>query len=326
VVVLSNGEKFAIENIIEFDPDRDFAILKAPVVELPVLPLGNSNAVDIGDEVAAMGHPVGQDYTFSTGIISQKRDAGGYALLQTTVPVAPGSSGGPLINLEGRVIGVITSQLVKGQNLNFALPINYVRGAMETGLKLRYTVSEVEKWQKDKEIKDLAKLFQSVDGQYKAYSVVVPKAFKVDRAEQWNESKTVLTTYTVFVPEDAERGETLGYLSEGIRVKVSIPAKGKHFAETQEEAAGRVGRLPGFIQTSTGPTKLGNIAAQQATVIGENERIREPEKTRFVIVARPECQVVAEFVAPVRKFEDYSTIFTLFTKTFEFKGCPAWEK
>src|SRR5262245_33892290 len=80
-----------------------------------------------------IGTPEGLEQTVSTGIVSGRRlMPEGYALLQTTAPVSHGSSGGPLLNREGKAIGIITSFLTEGQNLNFAIPINYVRGIVDS--------------------------------------------------------------------------------------------------------------------------------------------------------------------------------------------------
>src|SRR5262249_28973366 len=111
---------------------RDLAVLRIEGVDLQELPLGNSDQVKPGEEVLLVGAPRGLEQTVSTGIVSALRILeNGNKVIQTTAPASPGSSGGPLLSRNGDVIGVMTFTLVNGQNLNFAVPINYVRGILE---------------------------------------------------------------------------------------------------------------------------------------------------------------------------------------------------
>jgi hypothetical protein len=89
--------------------------------------LGNSEAVQIGDTVYAVGNPQGLEGTFSQGIISGMREVGKGKLLQLTAPIAPGSSGGPVMNSHGEVIGIAVATFKGGQNLNFAIPSVYLK-------------------------------------------------------------------------------------------------------------------------------------------------------------------------------------------------------
>jgi len=86
------------------------------------LSIGNSDAVQVGDSVYAVGNPEGLEGTFSQGIVSGIRESGGDRLLQITAPISPGSSGGPVLNEKGEVIGVSVATFRDGQNLNFAVP------------------------------------------------------------------------------------------------------------------------------------------------------------------------------------------------------------
>jgi hypothetical protein len=92
------------------------------------LSLGDSNAVQVGDSVYAVGNPRGLEGTFSQGIISSVRIVGTDKLIQLTAPISPGSSGGPVLNGRGNVIGVSVATFRSGQNLNFAIPSIYVAG------------------------------------------------------------------------------------------------------------------------------------------------------------------------------------------------------
>src|SRR5665811_1225006 len=88
----------------------------------------SSDAVRAGDSVLAIGHPLGLEDTVSNGLISAVRHVhANLDVLQVSAPIAPGSSGGPLFNDRGEVIGVATAFMNAGQNLNFGLPSKYVK-------------------------------------------------------------------------------------------------------------------------------------------------------------------------------------------------------
>jgi S1-C subfamily serine protease len=80
----------------------------------------------VGDKVYAVGNPLGLEGTFSEGIISGMRFIGGHATMQITAPISPGSSGGPILDGSGSVIGVAVATFKNGQNLNLAIPVGYV--------------------------------------------------------------------------------------------------------------------------------------------------------------------------------------------------------
>jgi hypothetical protein len=132
-VQLANGEIFDSFTILGFDERRDLAIIKIPGIDLPVAELGNSNEVKTGEPVIAIGSPRGLQGTVTAGIVSAVRDDrdSGYRVIQTDASSNPGNSGGPLVNVRGEVIGVIRFKLKDSQGLNFAMPINYVRGMLE---------------------------------------------------------------------------------------------------------------------------------------------------------------------------------------------------
>lgn len=108
-------------------PELDIAILKIDSEQLPVLSIGDSDSLINGQFVVALGNPAGLERSVSSGIISALRTKGENKLIQMTAPVSPGSSGGPVINEYGEVIGITTlASFFMTQNLNFAVPINYL--------------------------------------------------------------------------------------------------------------------------------------------------------------------------------------------------------
>jgi hypothetical protein len=131
-VKLASGDVYDRVSILLQDQRRDIAVLQIAGFALPTLPLGNSDSVRIGSSVILIGSPLGLENTVSTGIVSGRRqEAEGFQLIQITAPASPGSSGGAVLAATGEVIGIVAAQQVAGQNLNFAVPINYARGMLQ---------------------------------------------------------------------------------------------------------------------------------------------------------------------------------------------------
>lgn len=119
-------EKFNIAGTVAVDSARDIALLAVEDIKAPALTIGDSKQLAVGDEVYAVGNPRGLEGTFSAGIISSIRKVGEDSLLQITAPISPGSSGGPVVNSKGDIIGVAVATFKGGQNLNFAIRSAYL--------------------------------------------------------------------------------------------------------------------------------------------------------------------------------------------------------
>jgi hypothetical protein len=133
---LPDGASYLVDGLVASNPERDLALLKLKTTsnEFRFLRLGDSDRVEVGEQVVAIGSPLALEATVAPGFISGVREVNGIRLLQTTAPISPGSSGGALINLSGEVVGVTSLSLTRvrqnatvSQSLNFALPSNYVR-------------------------------------------------------------------------------------------------------------------------------------------------------------------------------------------------------
>jgi serine protease Do len=145
-VKLSDGREFKAK-VTGRDPKTDLALIKisSPVGRLPVLVLGDSDKMRVGDWVLAVGIPFGLEHTVTQGIISATGrviGSGPYDnFLQTDAPINPGNSGGPLVNLKGEVIGINTAILSGGQGLGFAIPSSLATSVItqlkETGKVVR---------------------------------------------------------------------------------------------------------------------------------------------------------------------------------------------
>ena len=118
--------KYDITGVVGIDNKRDLVLLAIKGAKAPSLSLGDSQQVEVGDEVYAIGNPQGLEGTFSQGIVSSIRQVGVETIFQITAPISPGSSGGPVLNTQGKVIGVTVATFKDGQNLNFAIPSYYL--------------------------------------------------------------------------------------------------------------------------------------------------------------------------------------------------------
>jgi hypothetical protein len=130
-----DGEIYDRVDVVDHDQRRDLAVIKIRAFRpLPTVALSDGT-VEAGEEAVAIGNPKGLEHTVSVGIVSAFRQAEGYRLIQISVPISPGSSGGPLFNLQGKVIGITSSGVVAegAQNLNFAVPIEYVKPLLTGG-------------------------------------------------------------------------------------------------------------------------------------------------------------------------------------------------
>jgi len=101
--------KSGIEGTVGIDQKRDLVLLKISALRTPPLSLGDSDAVQVGEPIYAVGNPQGLEGTFSQGIVSSFRQVGSDKLLQITAPISPGSSGGPVLNAKGDVSSALPS-------------------------------------------------------------------------------------------------------------------------------------------------------------------------------------------------------------------------
>ena len=123
-VKTSDGKTYPITYIVAGDEQSDIICLSVDIPSQYVHPLSLSATVpEVGERIIVYGSPLGLEKTVSDGIISAIREVPGYGkLIQITAPISPGSSGSPVLNMKGEVIGVATFQMIEGQNLNFAIP------------------------------------------------------------------------------------------------------------------------------------------------------------------------------------------------------------
>lgn len=133
VVSMKSRELFSISSILSCDKDKDYCLFKIDVTDAPFVTLGDPSTVEVGDPVTVIGHPYGNYYSLSNGLISKIHEypeAG--TLFQFTAPASPGNSGGPVFNEFGQVIGIARSIFDSNdaQNLNYAMSVSSLRDAI----------------------------------------------------------------------------------------------------------------------------------------------------------------------------------------------------
>lgn len=136
-VKLQNQNQSYSARVVGQDHDLDLALLKIDASNLPVITLGDSDVMRIGDSVIAIGNPYGLDHTVTTGVVSAKgrpitiSDRSYRNLIQTDAAINPGNSGGPLINMQGQVIAINTAVSTTAQGIGFAIPINTAKNVIQ---------------------------------------------------------------------------------------------------------------------------------------------------------------------------------------------------
>jgi len=142
-VKVKYAEWMPITGILAKDENRDLALIAVDVKDnaLKSARLGSIQKVQQGQTVIAIGNPLGEEYTVTDGIVSAIRERDGYKYIQTSAPISPGNSGGPLFNEQGEVIGITTFSIrdTEGlaQNLNFAVAIDEAKPLMGTNSLLK---------------------------------------------------------------------------------------------------------------------------------------------------------------------------------------------
>ena len=134
----TNGENILIGSVVMFDQIRDLALISLYNDERHFIPITFArDEISVGEDVHAMGHPLGQDWTYTRGYVSQKRENYAWStgllqhfvadVIQTQTPINPGNSGGPLVNNSGELVGINTLEKVASEGINFAIALSSIK-------------------------------------------------------------------------------------------------------------------------------------------------------------------------------------------------------
>jgi serine protease Do len=228
-VKLADGREFAAE-VVGRDPKTDVAMLRLQnASDLPTAFLGDSDALEVGDWVLAIGNPFGLSHSVSTGIVSAKErfiGAGPYDdFIQTDAAINPGNSGGPLFNIHGEVIGINTAIVAHGQGIGFAVPINLVKALIpqleEKGQVSRGWLGVV--------IQDVNETLASTLGLKKAQGALIAEVVAGGPAEQagLRPADVVVSVDGKRIEGYAQLSRTIALLAPGSNVAIGVIRDGK---------------------------------------------------------------------------------------------------
>lgn len=126
-VKLDDGRSFDVTSIHATERALDLALIRIDAKDLPSLPLGDSNQLQQGQPVIAIGNPLGLRHSVVSGIVSERREVAGMPMIQLAMPIEPGNSGGPLLDLRGRIHGLLTLKSRVKDDLGYAVEINALK-------------------------------------------------------------------------------------------------------------------------------------------------------------------------------------------------------
>ncbi|MDA8402687.1 MAG: DegQ family serine endoprotease [Desulfobacteraceae bacterium] len=271
-VKLNDGKEYRAE-IIGTDPSTDLALIKIKTDhDLPVLAIGDSDKMDIGQWVLAIGSPFGLEHTVTAGIISAKGrviGAGPYDdFIQTDASINPGNSGGPLLNMNGEVVGINTAIVNGGEGIGFAIPMNIANSVFE---QLKKSGSVTRGW--------MGVGIQDLDDSLKDYygirqGVLISEVFPGDPAEKAGIVPGDIILSINGKPLDSSRdlSKQIADLSVGSKAEIKLDRKGK--VKTLDVIIGRRDEAKLSAKTPGKPqeTGEGNLGMQITNITPEVAR------------------------------------------------------
>jgi len=200
-IKMEDSKFIEAEKLIIFDEDRDIALIKVMDKNIPAVNIAPDYEPKQGEDVIVIGSPFGFETTVSTGIISSIR--GSDKFLQITAPISPGSSGSPVFNIDGNVIGIATLLVEGGQNLNFAIPVKYIENLIKSKVAKPISALNAIEISNYRILSQAEKLIRAENH--------VNLAKKLLTKGQWNEAIDEYSKAIALTPDDAaiyyERGK-----------------------------------------------------------------------------------------------------------------------
>jgi serine protease Do/serine protease DegQ len=266
-VTLRDGRSYAAK-LVGTDPDTDIAVIQIQADKLTAIPFSDSDDLNVGDFVVAIGNPFGLGQTVTSGIISALGRTGlgieGYEdFIQTDASINPGNSGGALVNLRGQLIGINTaifSQSGGNIGIGFAIPINMARGVMDQLIKH----GEVKRGVLGVQVQDLTpQLAEAFDiEKHQGKGAVVTSITKGSAAEKagLRVGDVIVEANGKPVTSSASIRNTVGLMRVGEKVHLKVLRNGKPVTITAEVAKEKKTTVAGerFNKRLAGAT-LGNI-------------------------------------------------------------------
>jgi len=255
-VKLSNGQEYDAE-VAGLDPKTDLALIKiSGADELHPLVLGNSENLEVGSWVVAIGSPFGLEQTVTQGIVSGKGrviGSGPYDdFIQTDASINPGNSGGPLINMKGEVVGINTAIYPSGQGIGFAIPVDIAKSIIP---QLEEKGSVTRGWL-GIGIQEMTPALAKSFGLKDEGGVLVADVFKASPAEKAGiETGDVITRFDgKSVPEAKDLSRIVASTPVGKTVDITLIRDGKEMKRSV-----KLGEMEDANRTASMPTKKNTL-------------------------------------------------------------------
>ncbi|MBI4699210.1 MAG: serine protease [Nitrospirae bacterium] len=243
-----------VEGLIHAGKENDLVILKAKGERLPVVRIGDIKNANIGEKVYVISSPEGLENTISDGLLSGIREIDEEKkILQITAPVSPGSSGGPVFNKDGEVIGIATFIIKEAQNLNFAMPVNLIKSKFENKKIASLKDSSLEDYKKTAEYWFYLGVAYSKSGTWQSAIEAFKNAIKIKpdsccearynlgtayiNIGMWSDAIETLKQTIKLRPDYAEGHANLAYAYAGLGLRREAIGEYKHAIRIQPDSA-----------------------------------------------------------------------------------------
>src|SRR2546425_3205358 len=235
VLLRWRGQSGIALKLVNFSRKHDLVTLQTSFTSTPGVSLGDSDAVTVGQDVVVLGNPHGLEGTVSTGIVGGLRTLNSTKFLQITAPISPGSSGEPAFDAHRRAIGIATATSARGQNLNFALPVNLLRELPPSTLTFAAAKPAAVDLREIDHSKDLV-FFNNVIEEFGVCAEGSPLASPTSSIQ--NKTNDTIADVRILVVVKNPRGDVLDFhlrdikgavIPPGLAKQVSIPILTKGF-------------------------------------------------------------------------------------------------
>lgn len=338
VITMQSGEEYRVQGVLDVDLEKDFALLKVRAVDLPTLRLGNSDGLQPGELVFALGAPKGFSGSITVGNFSQeRRDLGTqsltYRMLQHSAAISGGSSGGPLILESGEVIGVNTSARTDANSVYFALPINYVRAALNDRsaqpVPLARFSADVKADREEAQRRRLGEIIRTRFVPYRdpqnLFSMMIPRAWQVQR-NAWTDNEGIGHVTVMAHSPTARLADINGWLSDGIRIQFAFPRLGTRWLQsaTQGWIALQQRQMLGSYSNSEIVLKdvvtVDGHAVDRLAAVGTSPKLSEPEIAVVYNYLDPSRRVSLELATPASDKDTHALVRAVLESTFTTTG------
>jgi S1-C subfamily serine protease len=286
----ASGDVLPIKGAIRVERENDLAVLAVEGRNLPFLTLGQSEFLQTGDHVAVIGSPLGLEGSLSEGIIAAKRketDAD-RQWLQITAPISPGSSGSPVLDSTGKVIGIATLVLQGGQSVNFAAPVELAVAMLRTKDKSKVDSSAPIPLEEIDRVSGLDNgavekaVFESAEYQQLEKAMAAPIGDAGDRYEQadWPNLLRVAKALVAKYPDSSLAYTKLASVYEQMGSSDDAIAAYQHALKLQPEDAGSW-HLLALIYKHSGKITQAEFAFSQA-IAYQTKLMEQPSSSRLV--------------------------------------------